>query len=114
MSQTWCDGIVEVIGVRDTNADFGVLFSDLMHGRLCFGADFRRVPFTDAPWSADGIDFRFSNDGLANHALSAHAHAYSSSEFLHTKDTRTHVPVYTPARMHVSHTRVGGSAVSPW
>ena len=63
---------MEFIAVRDTDVDFGVLFSDLMHGRLCFGADFRRVPFTDAPWSADGIDFRFSNDGLANHALSAH------------------------------------------
>ena len=57
---------MEFIGVWDTNADVGVVFSDLMHGRLCFGADFRRVPFTDAPWSADGIDFRLSNDGLAN------------------------------------------------
>ena len=102
MSQTWCDGIVEVIGVRDTNADFGVLFSDLMHGRLCFGADFRRVPFTDAPWSADGIDFRFSNDGWPT-TPSLPMHTHSSMEFLHRR-IRERMYLYTHQHVHVSHT----------
>ena len=80
----------------------GVVFSDLMHGRLCVGAGVRRVPFTDAPRSADGVDFRFSNDGWPT-TPSLPMHTHSSMEFLHRR-IRERMYLYTHQHVHVSHT----------